>query len=598
MGEFRGKILKCVIRVGFYERRLQFMEKDLLHQWKQQRSTERILEIDIPLSYGVFEIIHKDNEINKCEFAWDPTKETGVFVKVNCISTEFTPKKHGGEKGVPFRLIIETHWYNNNSPSMNTCIDGASCQVKVFKPKGADRKHKTDKEKMLKRSPMEQQKYLPSFDCTVFTQCPLDTLYLAGGGAALMNGSAVAADTFAAATTSGDGSAQVTTSEPNTNGPILNGNGVLIDTLHPINQAATNGAAGNFSPEASSGQSSGTNHPMISNNTNMTAVATNSASKEECKPNVCNQNSNGDSNSPIVAIGHGSSSSSSSLLQHQTSSSNSIDGQSLSAIGNGNTVNGGDSGDLSMPMQTQVVNSSSNNPSNGSTITPMQCSTSTGLAQQQSPVDNLHLTSISSYDNNATTTTVSQSMHNVSTVPPPPSSSAELAYSADTIDNWQPLLAGLSSEQTNEWLHCNRFDKYGHVFQQFTSSDLLRMSREDLMQMCEMPDAIRLYNRLHARPAGPLLTLYVCLDGQPVFRALYLSSFRLTELRPKLVRILFDNSVDCELLMQNLNRLLLCGPHEIRVLLTDEVLANLPDESMFVVRLDQGVKFIESFKII
>lgn len=83
LGEFRGKILKSVIRVGFYERRLQFMEKDLLQQWKQQRSTERILEIDIPLSYGVFEIIHKDNEINKCEFAWDPTKETGVFVKVS-----------------------------------------------------------------------------------------------------------------------------------------------------------------------------------------------------------------------------------------------------------------------------------------------------------------------------------------------------------------------------------------------------------------------------------------------------------------------------------------------------------------------------------
>ena len=41
------------------------MEKDLLQQWKQQRSSERILEIDIPLSYGVFEIIHPDEEINK-----------------------------------------------------------------------------------------------------------------------------------------------------------------------------------------------------------------------------------------------------------------------------------------------------------------------------------------------------------------------------------------------------------------------------------------------------------------------------------------------------------------------------------------------------
>jgi CP2 transcription factor len=29
---------------------------------------------------------------------WDPARDTGVYIKVNCISTEFTPKKHGGEK--------------------------------------------------------------------------------------------------------------------------------------------------------------------------------------------------------------------------------------------------------------------------------------------------------------------------------------------------------------------------------------------------------------------------------------------------------------------------------------------------------------------
>lgn len=86
--ELQGNILKSVIRVGFQERRLQYMEKDLLQQWKQQRSSERILEVDIPLSYGVFEIIHPDEEINKVEFAWDPSnvninKDSGIFIKVN-----------------------------------------------------------------------------------------------------------------------------------------------------------------------------------------------------------------------------------------------------------------------------------------------------------------------------------------------------------------------------------------------------------------------------------------------------------------------------------------------------------------------------------
>ena len=46
--------------------------------------------------------------LNSVSFLWDPTRDTGVFVKVHCISTEFTPKKHGGERGVPFRLQVNS----------------------------------------------------------------------------------------------------------------------------------------------------------------------------------------------------------------------------------------------------------------------------------------------------------------------------------------------------------------------------------------------------------------------------------------------------------------------------------------------------------
>lgn len=50
---------------------------------------------------------------------------------MNCISTEFTPKKHGGEKGVPFRIQIDTYSYNEDEPSK--LLNCASCQIKVFK---------------------------------------------------------------------------------------------------------------------------------------------------------------------------------------------------------------------------------------------------------------------------------------------------------------------------------------------------------------------------------------------------------------------------------------------------------------------------------
>jgi transcription factor CP2-like protein len=85
------------------------------------------------------------------------------YVQMNCISTEFTPKKHGGEKGVPFRIQVETRLPNG------TRLHAASCQVKVFKLKGADRKHKQDRDKIQRRPPHEQDKFQPSYDCTVLS---------------------------------------------------------------------------------------------------------------------------------------------------------------------------------------------------------------------------------------------------------------------------------------------------------------------------------------------------------------------------------------------------------------------------------------------
>jgi CP2 transcription factor. len=49
---------------------------------------------------------------------------------VNCISTEFTPKKHGGEKGVPFRIQVETYLQGEGTLKR---LHVAACQIKVFK---------------------------------------------------------------------------------------------------------------------------------------------------------------------------------------------------------------------------------------------------------------------------------------------------------------------------------------------------------------------------------------------------------------------------------------------------------------------------------
>lgn len=52
--------------------------------------------------------------------------------QVNCISTEFTPRKHGGEKGVPFRIQVDTFTTNEHGEYMEH-VHSSSCQVKVFK---------------------------------------------------------------------------------------------------------------------------------------------------------------------------------------------------------------------------------------------------------------------------------------------------------------------------------------------------------------------------------------------------------------------------------------------------------------------------------
>ena len=77
---------------------------------------------------------------NKCASEWPQRLDIWrrskrciiiIIMKVHCISTEFTARKHGGERGVPFRVQIETY-ADDGYENMNLQYC-ASCQVKVFK---------------------------------------------------------------------------------------------------------------------------------------------------------------------------------------------------------------------------------------------------------------------------------------------------------------------------------------------------------------------------------------------------------------------------------------------------------------------------------
>lgn len=313
-------------------------------------------------------------------------------MQVNCISTEFTPKKHGGEKGVPFRIIIETHsYYKNSKVSVDSCLHAASCQVKVFKPKGADRKHKTDREKMNKRPATEREKYQSSYDYTIFTEYPLDSLYWTSWST-------------------------------------------------PVHNTSNN----------------------------------------------------------VLAIGNSNDIIKSSSPQHISAS--------------------------------RRDSSSSND-------------------KISNVVDFSSLSSLSSSFSNIV-----------------------LSSEANSLD-------------TSNWLVKNRFDSYVKTFSNFSGSDILRLTRDDLIQICGLTDGIRLYNSLHSRNIRPRLTLYICTPSDEMFRAIYLENLTVDEFAQKLTAVLGDPIV-------KIKRICINRPSGIRVLLTDDVVRNLTEESMFIVELVEGKMII------
>ncbi|KAI2660796.1 Transcription factor CP2-like protein 1 [Labeo rohita] len=130
--DISSKYVKSIVRVVFHDRRLQYTEHQQLEGWRWNRPGDRILDIDIPLSVGIIEPRAHPLQLNTIEFLWDPDKNASVFIQVNCISTEFTPRKHGGEKGVPFRIQIDTFAAGEHG-EYTEHMRSASCQVKVFK---------------------------------------------------------------------------------------------------------------------------------------------------------------------------------------------------------------------------------------------------------------------------------------------------------------------------------------------------------------------------------------------------------------------------------------------------------------------------------
>nr|CAG4651198.1 EOG090X0AJ3 [Simocephalus serrulatus]SVE94402.1 EOG090X0AJ3 [Simocephalus serrulatus] len=407
LSNFRGKLLRSVVRLCFHERRLQYMEREQIAAWRMSRPGDRIVEIDVPLSYGIYDVVQDNNNLNVVEFVWDPTKEVGVYIKVNCISTEFTPKKHGGEKGVPFRIQVETYSHGDGDGSPKR-LHVAGCQIKVFKLKGADRKHKQDREKIYKRPMVEQEKYQPSCECTILAEIPLELVY--------------------------------------------------TSAIVPVGTATSNGGA----------------TQAVQAVTVATTVATPPA-----------------------------------VLASRTYS------------------------------PTELHKSQS--------FTSEGCPSESPLGHETDNVES-------------------------------PTSMIGSGNSAVYQYYLQPLSAEASAQQTAQWLQTNRFSSHVRTFSRFAGADILRLTRDDLIQICGLADGIRLFNALHAKALAPRLTLYLTQDQSQVFHAIFLENLSCVEIANKLAALV-------QLSSQHVLDVYIEGPCGIHVLVTDEVVQNMKDESMYTVEL-------------
>ncbi|CAG2053605.1 unnamed protein product, partial [Timema podura] len=152
----------------------------------------------------------------------------------------------------------------------------------------------------------------------------------------------------------------------------------------------------------------------------------------------------------------------------------------------------------------------------------------------------------------------------------------------------QPLPSDASAQQTAQWLQAHRFGQHLRTFASFSGADVLRLSRDDLIQICGLADGIRLYNALHAKAIAPRLTVYLCVEQSSIYHALFLSSLSCLEMANKLAQLM---GVSCD----QIRDIYVQGPGGIHVLITDEVVRNIKDESMYTIEILQVVQIINFF---
>ncbi|CAF0787197.1 unnamed protein product [Adineta steineri] len=166
---------RSILRLCFWDKTLQNQERELMQKWLNEQQLSSLFDIDTNLTYGILSIICSTQIPNAVEIVWDTSTTTSLFIRFKCTSTDFANKRHGGEKGIPLRIQIDTYHENgiDNVKHLHACC----CKIQLFRLKGAQRKNKADKLRIDKLNHDQRRRYQTTLEYTILQSCNASPLY-------------------------------------------------------------------------------------------------------------------------------------------------------------------------------------------------------------------------------------------------------------------------------------------------------------------------------------------------------------------------------------------------------------------------------------
>jgi transcription factor CP2-like protein len=168
-------IYRSILRLCFWDKTSQNQEHELMQKWLNEYHLSSLFDIDMNLTYGILSVICSKQIPNAVEIVWDTSTTTSLFIRFKCTSTDFAQKRHGGEKGIPLRIQIDT--YHENDVDDVKHLHACCCKIQLFRLKGAQRKNRADKIRIDKLNNDQRRRYQTTLDYTILQSCNASPLY-------------------------------------------------------------------------------------------------------------------------------------------------------------------------------------------------------------------------------------------------------------------------------------------------------------------------------------------------------------------------------------------------------------------------------------